>query len=89
MIVEERGMLDNTLIIATSDHGMAFPRIKGQIYDEGFHIAFAARWGNKIKPGRVVDDFINFPDVAPTFMEVAGLKLVGTVSFQKLSTLVF
>jgi hypothetical protein len=24
---------------------MAFPRIKGQIYDEGFHVAFAACWG--------------------------------------------
>jgi len=73
-ILDEKGLLENTLIIATSDHGMAFPRIKGQIYDEGFHVAFAARWGDKIKPGRVVDDFINFPDVAPTFMEVAGLK---------------
>ncbi|MFC2080004.1 sulfatase [Bacteroidota bacterium] len=73
-ILEKRGMLDNTLIVVTSDHGMAFPRIKGQIYDEGFHVAFAARWSGKIKPGRVVDDFINFPDVAPTFMEVAGLE---------------
>lgn len=73
-ILEERGLLENTIIIATSDHGMAFPHIKGQIYDEGFRVAFAARWGNKIKPGRVVDDFINFPDVAPTIMEAAGLE---------------
>ncbi len=74
LILEEQGMLNNTLIVATSDHGMAFPRIKGQIYDEGFHVAFAIRWGDKITPGRVVDDFISFPDVAPTFMEVAGLE---------------
>jgi arylsulfatase A-like enzyme len=73
-ILEEQGILNNTLIVVTSDHGMAFPRIKGQIYDEGFHVAFAARWGDKIKPGRVVEDFINFPDVAPTFMEAAGLE---------------
>mgnify|MGYP001335167968 CR=1 FL=1 len=81
-ILEERGMLDNTLIIVTSDHGMAFPRIKGQIYDEGFHVAFAARWGDKIKPGRVVDDFINFPDVAPTIMEAAGLEPHGQMTGQ-------
>lgn len=73
-ILEEKNLLENTLIIATSDHGMAFPRIKGQIYDEGFHVAFAAMWRGKIKPGRIVEDFISFPDIAPTFMEAAGLK---------------
>lgn len=72
--LEERDLLDNTLIVVTSDHGMPFPRIKGQIYDEGFHVAFAARWGDKIKAGRVVSDYISFPDVAPTFLEVAGVE---------------
>jgi len=70
----KRGLLDNTIIIATSDQGMPFPRVKGQMYDEDFHEAFVVRWGDKIKPGRVVTDFINFPDVAPTIMEAAGLK---------------
>tara|TARA_R110002049_G_scaffold27321_3_gene94404 strand:+ start:38502 stop:40085 length:1584 start_codon:yes stop_codon:yes gene_type:complete len=72
-LLEERGILDETLIIATSDHGMPFPRVKGQIYDDGFHVPFAVRWGSKIKPGRVVTDFITFPDLAPTLMEAAGL----------------
>jgi N-sulfoglucosamine sulfohydrolase len=73
--LEQRGMLDNTLIIATSDHGMPFPRVKGQIYDDGFHIPLAVRWGDKIKPSRIVTDFITFPDVAPTIMAAAGVKL--------------
>jgi N-sulfoglucosamine sulfohydrolase len=73
--LEKRGLLDNTLIIATSDHGMPFPRIKGQIYDEGFHVPFVARWGGKIKPGRVVTDFISFPDLAPTLLELAGVPI--------------
>ena len=72
-LLEERGLLDNTLIIATSDHGMAFPHIKGQIYDEGFRVPFVVRWGNKIKSKRIVTDFINFPDVAPTIMQAVGL----------------
>lgn len=71
--LEKRGLLDNTLIIASSDHGMPFPRVKGQIYDEGFHIPLVARWGNKIKPGRVVTDFVTFPDLAPTLLDVAGV----------------
>ncbi|HIG30130.1 MAG TPA: heparan N-sulfatase [Verrucomicrobiales bacterium] len=73
--LKQRGLLQDTLIIATSDHGMPFPRIKGQIYNEGFHVPFAVRWGAKIKAGRVVSDFITFPDLAPTLLEVAGLPL--------------
>ena len=72
--LKDAGELDNTIIIATSDHGMPFPRVKGQIYDDGFHIPFAVRWGDKIKPGRVVTDFITFPDLAPTLLEIAGVK---------------
>ncbi|MEO0445014.1 MAG: sulfatase, partial [Verrucomicrobiota bacterium] len=72
--LEAVGKLDNTLIIATSDHGMPFPRVKGQIYDDGFHIPFAVRWGEKIKPGRTVTDFITFPDLAPTLLEIAGVE---------------
>lgn len=76
------GELENTVIIATSDHGMPFPRVKGQIYDDGFHIPFAVRWGDKIKAGRVVTDFITFPDLAPTLMEIAGLKPIKQMTGQ-------
>ena len=73
-VLEEQGELDNTVIVVTSDHGMPFPRVKGQIYEEGVHVPLVVRWGDRIKPGRVVNDFINFPDIAPTFMNIAGLQ---------------
>ena len=72
--LEAAGELDNTLVIVTSDHGMPFPRVKGQIYEDGFHLPLAMRWGKGIKPGRVVEDFINVRDFAPTFLELAGLE---------------
>lgn len=72
--LEAHGELENTLIIATSDHGMPFPRVKGQIYDDGFHIPFAVRWDAAITPGRTVSDFITFPDLAPTLLELAGVE---------------
>lgn len=72
--LEETGQLENTLIVVTSDHGEPFPRVKGQIYEKGFHIPLAVRWGKKIKPGRVVDDFINVRDYAPTFLQAAGIE---------------
>jgi arylsulfatase A-like enzyme len=68
------GELDRTLIVITSDHGMPFPRVKGQIYEDGFHLPLAMRWGDGIKPGRVVEDFINVRDFAPTYLELAGLQ---------------
>jgi arylsulfatase A-like enzyme len=73
-VLEQAGELDQTLVIVTSDHGMPFPRVKGQIYEDGFHLPLAMRWGQGIKPGRVVDDFINVRDFAPTYLELAGLK---------------
>lgn len=72
--LERSGNADNTLIIITSDHGMPFPRIKGQIYDEAFHVPFIAYWRGVITAGRSIDDFVGFQDVAPTFMEAAGLE---------------
>ncbi len=78
--LDAAGELDNTLILVTSDHGMPFPRVKGQIYDAGFHLPLAVRWGKQIKAGRVVDDFINVRDFAPTFLELAGVRVPGTVT---------
>jgi arylsulfatase A-like enzyme len=72
--LEASGELDNTLVIVTSDHGMPFPFVKGQIKEDGFRLPLAMRWGKAIKPGRVVEDFVNVRDFAPTYMELAGLK---------------
>ncbi len=71
--LEARGELENTIVVVTSDHGMPFPYVKGQIHEDGFRLPLAMRWGRGIKPGRVVEDFINVRDFAPTWMELAGL----------------
>jgi N-sulfoglucosamine sulfohydrolase len=73
--LEQRSLLDNTLVVVTSDHGMPFPRVKGNAYEFANHVPFAVRWPRGIaNPGRVVDDFISFIDLAPTFLELAGLS---------------
>jgi N-sulfoglucosamine sulfohydrolase len=78
--LEKIGELDDTLILVTSDHGMPFPRVKGQIYEAGFHIPMAIRWGRRVKPGRSVEDFINVRDIAPTFLESAGEKAPPSIT---------
>jgi N-sulfoglucosamine sulfohydrolase len=67
------GELANTLVIVTSDNGCPFPRVKGQMYDDDFRLPFAVMWEGTIEPGRRVDDLISFIDLAPTFLEAAGI----------------
>ncbi len=74
--LKARGELDNTLVVITSDHGMPFPRAKASLYDAGSRVPLAIRWANGIKnPGRDVKAFVNLSDLAPTFLEVAGVKI--------------
>ena len=76
-LLEERRMLENTLIIVTSDNGMAFPRAKANGYEYGIHVPFAVRWGAKVQGGRVLDDLVGFADVAPTILEATGVQHTG------------
>lgn len=78
--LEEAGELDNTLILVTSDHGEPLPRVKGQIYERGFHLPLAIRWGKNLRAGRSVEDFINVRDFAPMFLQVAGIKAPDTMT---------
>ena len=74
-ILEERGELANTLIIATSDNGMPFPRAKGQEYYYSNHLPLAMMWPAGIaSPGRTISDMVSFIDFAPTFLECAGVE---------------
>ncbi|WNJ19146.1 sulfatase [Pontibacter sp. G13] len=78
-ILEARGELDNTLIIAVADHGMPFPRVKGQAYEFSNHIPLAIRWPKQIQqPGTVVDEFVSIIDLAPTIMAAAGVRPEAT-----------
>ncbi len=73
--LDEKGLLDNTIVVVTADNGMPFPGIKGQEYEFSNHMPMAIMWENGIRsPGRVVDDFVSFIDLAPTFLELAGIS---------------
>lgn len=79
-LLEDAGELDNTIVVVSSDHGEPFPRVKGQIYEKGFHIPLAIRWPKQVPGGRTVDDFINVRDFAPTFLEAAGAPVAGSMT---------
>ena len=70
----EIGELDNTLVVVTSDNGMPFPRVKGQMYEHDFRLPLAICWPERVPSDRVVDDLVSFIDFAPTFLEAAGVS---------------
>ncbi|MCT4646673.1 MAG: sulfatase [Carboxylicivirga sp.] len=75
-ILEEKGELDNTILIISGDHGIpGFPRAKTNLYDIGTSVALIAKYPGSKGRMRVVDDFVNLMDLAPTFVEVAGLDI--------------
>lgn len=72
--LEQTGELDRTLIVVSGDHGApGFPGGKCNLYDYGTNVALIARVPG-VKGGRVVDDFVNLMDLAPTFCEVGGVR---------------
>lgn len=74
-LLEKRGELENTLVVATADNGMAFPGSKAAMYDFGIHMPLSIMWKGQAKGGRVSEDLISFADFAPTFLEAGGVPV--------------
>lgn len=78
-LLETRGLLDNTIVVMTGDHGWPFPRGKSNLYDYGARVPLAIQWHKQVPKNRVVTDFVSTTDLAPTFLEATGVaQLPGT-----------
>ena len=75
--LEEKGELENTIVIVTADNGMPFPRAKANGYDFGIHVPMAIRYPKDFKGGRIVDDPVSFADLAPTILEITKTSPEG------------
>ena len=85
--LEAIGELDNTLIVMSGDHGApGFPHGKCNLYDFGASVSLAIRWGGA-KSGRVVDDLVTLPDLAPTFLELGGVEVPKNMTGRSLVNL--
>ncbi len=85
--LEAIGELDNTMIVVSGDHGApGFPHGKCNLYDFGSSVSLAVRWGGA-KGGRVVDDLVSLTDLAPTFLEAAGLDVPDRMTGRSLMPL--
>jgi arylsulfatase A-like enzyme len=67
------GIVDNTLIVFTTDHGLAFPGAKGTLYDRGTGVMLVMRGPGGFLGGKVVDELVSQIDLYPTICELAGI----------------
>jgi uncharacterized sulfatase len=73
--LEETGQLEKTVIVLSGDHGMpGVPDGKCNLYDHGTAVPLVVRLPGGV-PGRVVDDLVRLPDLAPTFLELGGVPV--------------
>jgi N-sulfoglucosamine sulfohydrolase len=66
-------LTDNTLVICTTDHGVAFPNAKATLYDRGTGVMMLMRGPGGFTGGKVLDAMVSHLDVYPTICELAGI----------------
>ncbi len=69
----ESGLAERTLIICTTDHGLAFPGAKATLYDRGIGVMLLMRGPGGFVGGKVFDAIVSHLDVYPTVCELAGI----------------
>jgi uncharacterized sulfatase len=73
-IIDKNGLRENTLVMFASEQGNSFPFAKWTCYDVGVRSALIARWPGKIQAGSIFNSIVEYADLLPTFIEVAGGK---------------
>ncbi len=71
------GLAGETLVLVTTDHGIAFPDMKCSLTQHGTGVLFMMRGPAGFEGGRVVDGLVSHLDFFPTFCELAGLERPG------------
>ena len=82
--MKDWGILDNTLIIITSDHGEelfehgfighASTSLNAKLYDEIIHIPLIIWWPKKLNH-RIVNELVEQIDIMPTILDILGLAI--------------
>lgn len=90
--MDERRLLDDTLVVVTSDQGVCLGEhglfMKRNFYDESAGAILIVSWPGHLPEGKVNDDPVELVDVMPTVLDAAGVKLPSTVQGRSLLPLI-
>lgn len=85
--LKQIGEWERTVVVVSGDHGApGFPRGKCNLYDFGSGVPLAICWGGRKHEttGRFVDDLVSLTDLAPTFLELAGVEVPESMTGRSL-----
>jgi N-sulfoglucosamine sulfohydrolase len=71
--LEANGLADNTLVISTTDHGIAFPAMKCNLTDHGMGVSLILRGPGGFTGGKVNDAMVSHLDIFPTVCDLLDL----------------
>jgi len=71
--IDALGLRDDTLVICTTDHGMAFPGAKTTLTDRGIGVFLILRGPGGFTGGEVSDALVSHIDLYPTICDLAGV----------------
>ena len=71
--LDRNGLADNTLVISTTDHGLAFPNMKCNLMDSGWGVSLILRGPGVFRGGKVCDALVSQLDVYPTICDLLGI----------------
>jgi N-sulfoglucosamine sulfohydrolase len=74
--LDRLGLAEDTLVILTTDHGIAFPQMKCNLTDHGTGVLLIVRGPAShptLRGGKVIDSPVTHLDVFPTVCDVAGI----------------
>jgi N-sulfoglucosamine sulfohydrolase len=72
--LDANGLAENTLIVLTTDHGLAFPGSKATLFDRGLGVMLIMRGPGGFGGGRVIDALVSHLDIYPTLCELAEIE---------------
>ncbi len=74
-LLTKHQLAESTLVMVVSEQGNSFPFAKWTCYDNGLQSAMIVRWPGHVQPGSVSDAMVEYVDVTPTFVDIAGGEL--------------
>ncbi len=86
-MLEAAGELENTLVIVTADNGMPFPYAKANLQEYGIHVPLVMSGAGIAAKGKKIDQLVSLVDIAPTLLDVAGIKHFKGVTGKSLLSL--
>jgi arylsulfatase A-like enzyme len=77
--LEAEGLAEDTWVIFTTDHGIAFPRAKSTLYDPGIKTALIMRWPRGFAGSKVYKELFSNIDLLPTILEAIGVEVPESI----------